>query len=319
MSSETLSFSATWANSLEPYLPHTTPTQQRNRQSPVNSSQSQQQQPPPPNIRRSSSRPFTTLTYAQSLDSQLALAPGVRTLLSGPASKAMTHFLRSRHDAILVGVGTAVADDPGLNCRLESSSSSLTHGQQQQQHHPQPVIVDPGARWTVNEDSKVVQLAREGKGKGPWVLYAEGADVSSERRRVVEGVGGRYIPVPPSVVMKHGEEEEGERGGEARIRRASLAWESVLAELAEEGVESLMVEGGGRVINDLLELSNTGVDVVDSVIVTIAPVWLGSGGVTVSPNRPMDGQGKGLPGPRLGEVRWVQMGEDMVLCGKVAR
>ncbi|KAJ4390548.1 2,5-diamino-6-(ribosylamino)-4(3H)-pyrimidinone 5'-phosphate reductase [Gnomoniopsis smithogilvyi] len=208
--------------------------------------------------------------------------PGVRTLLSGPESKAMTHFLRSRHDAILVGVGTAVADDPGLNCRLEQHAQQHHH-----HHHPQPVVVDPTARWAVSEESKVVQLARE-------------------------GVGGRYIPVPVKAW--------GETRAEAEdAKRASLAWESVVAVLRAEGVESLMVEGGGRVINDLLELSNNGVDVVDSVIVTVAPVWLGSGGVTVSPDRPVDGQGNGRPGPRLGDVRWVQMGEDMVLCGKVAR
>lgn len=220
----------------------------------------------------------------------------------------MTHFLRSRHDAILVGVGTAVADDPGLNCRLESAGNL-----QQQQHHPRPVVVDPGARWAVSKESKVVQLAREGRGKGPWVLYAEGgADVvDEERRRVVESVGGRYIPVPMT--------RRTTKTGASDAKRAGLAWESTLAVLREQGVESLMVEGGGRVINDLLELANNGVDIVDSVIVTIAPVWLGSGGVTVAPDRPVDGQGKGVPGPRLGDVRWVQMGEDMVLCGKVAR
>lgn len=235
----------------------------------------------------------------------------------------MTHFLRSRHDAILVGVGTAVADDPGLNCRLEVDAGKYHHQQQQQQlqHHPRPVVIDPGARWAVSEESKVVKLAKEGKGKGPWVLYAEGGGnvdmtvtVDEERRRVVESVGGRYIPVPMIA-------REPSNAGDASANRAWFgAWESVLAVLREQGVESLMVEGGGRVINDLLELANSGVDIVDSVIVTIAPVWLGLGGVTVAPDRPVNGQGKGgLPGPRLEDVRWVQMGEDMVLCGKVSR
>lgn len=311
MSSETLSFPSTWATSLEPYLPPLTspPAQSTTIKQEHNDQPTPAIGPLPP------TRPFTTLTYAQSLDSQLALAPGVRTLLSGPESKAMTHFIRSRHDAILVGVGTAVADDPGLNCRLESAGNL--------QHHPRPVVVDPGARWAVSEGSKVVQLAREGKGKGPWVLYAaaaaagaEGAGtevvVDKERRRVVESVGGRYIPVPMT-------RRTAKTDSSDATKRAGLAWESTLAVLREQGVESLMVEGGGRVINDLLELANNGVDIVDSVIVTIAPVWLGSGGVTVAPDRPVDGQGKGVPGPRLGDVRWVQMGEDMVLCGKVAR
>ena len=63
--------------------------------------------------------PHVTLTYATSMDSSLTLAPGMQTILSGPESKAMTHYLRSKHDAIVIGVGTATADDPGLNCRLE--------------------------------------------------------------------------------------------------------------------------------------------------------------------------------------------------------
>ncbi len=59
-------------------------------------------------------RPWVLLTYAASLDGEIAAAPGVRTTLSGMESKAMTHYLRTRHDAICVGVGTAEADDPGL-------------------------------------------------------------------------------------------------------------------------------------------------------------------------------------------------------------
>lgn len=304
MASETLSFSDGWAASLEPYLPPPVQTALPTSDGPP--SPSHPQQPITPSHPRPD-RPFTTLTYAQSLDSQLALAPGMRTLLSGPESKAMTHFLRARHDAILVGVGTAVADDPGLNCRLHHLPNTTTTPPP----HPRPVVVDPRARWAVSDTSKVVQLARAGQGQGPWVLHAEGAEIAPERRRVVEAVGGRYLPV--GVTRRHGAEAGRQR------RRAGLAWESALAVLRAEGVESLMVEGGGRVINDLLELCNGGVDVVDSVIVTIAPVWLGSGGVTVAPDRVLDGQGKGVPGPRLGGVSWVQMGEDMVLCGKVAR
>lgn len=262
-SSETLFFSEKWAARLETYLP---PPPQR-------------QQDPAPR-----ERPFVTLTYAQSLDSHIALGPGVRTALSGPASKAMTHHLRSRHDAILVGVGTAVADDPGLNCRVAGGAT------------PRPVVLDPRGRWGVSAESKVVRLAAEGRGKAPWVLGAGG-----KGRGAVEGVGGRYVDVP-------GREEDG---------RVRVEWADLLGMLAREGVGSVMIEGGGAVINELLALVNRGEDVVDSVIVTIAPTWLGDGGVRVAPPRGSDGQG--VPGPRLREVTWTQMGEDMVLCGKVKR
>ncbi|KAK4148357.1 hypothetical protein C8A00DRAFT_39098, partial [Chaetomidium leptoderma] len=80
----------------------------------------------------------------------------------------MTHFLRARHDAILVGAGTAVADDPGLNSRLAPSSSSL--GGKTRQQQPRPVVLDPSGRWDVGEQSRVVKAAKAGEGLGPWVV-----------------------------------------------------------------------------------------------------------------------------------------------------
>ncbi|KAI7789173.1 riboflavin biosynthesis protein Rib7 [Diaporthe eres] len=264
-------------------------------------------------------RPFITLTYAQSLDSAIASSPGARTALSGPSTKAMTHFLRSRHDAILVGVGTAAADDPGLNCRLEVEMSGG--------HQPRPVVVDPAARWAVGGESKVVQLAREGRGLGPWVLCAEGVVPDPARVAVLEGVGGRYITVEGAKGARGdgGKEvkgdgwEMGKEGEEEDGSRSVLTWDSIFGLLWEEGINSVMVEGGATVINDLLLLANEGLDVVDSFIVTIAPVWLGAGGVTVAPERPVDAHMRRVPGPRLTDVMWSQMGDDMVLCGRIMR
>ncbi|KAK4945662.1 hypothetical protein LTR28_007989 [Elasticomyces elasticus] len=114
--------------------------------------------------------PFTTLTFATSLDSMLALAPGTQTALSGPQSKAMTHYLRSRHDAILIGVGTAIADDPSLNCRLEGVGG---YGGEGLDGQPRPVIVDPALRWKWTESSKIFQLAKHGRGRTPWIVTQE--------------------------------------------------------------------------------------------------------------------------------------------------
>ncbi|OAQ72119.1 hypothetical protein VFPPC_00168 [Pochonia chlamydosporia 170] len=72
--------------------------------------------------------PFTTLTFATSLDSSLTLSPGTPTAISGPQPEAMTLYLRSRHDGILIGVGTAVADDPSLNCHIVGVGGSGAMG-----------------------------------------------------------------------------------------------------------------------------------------------------------------------------------------------
>lgn len=306
----TISFPPEHAALLEEYLPPPPPPPAKAPSQPAQAAEephtATQHKPPP---KSTTDRPFVTLTYAQSLDGQIASRPGARTTLSGAETKAMTHFLRSRHDAILVGVGTAVADDPGLNCRLDGGGSG------ERRRHPRPVVLDPRARWDVRRESKVVRLAREGRGMAPWVLCAEGVCVDGVRRGVVEGVGGRYVFVPRAGDVSGGEDEDVVR----------LSWDDVLRVLRAEGVGSVMIEGGGRVLDDLLALESgrgetgVGAGVVDSVVVTLAPCWLGKEGVEVSPVRPVDAQGREGTGPRLDEVRWVQMGSDMVLCGRIQR
>jgi 2,5-diamino-6-(ribosylamino)-4(3H)-pyrimidinone 5'-phosphate reductase len=60
-------------------------------------------------------RPHVTLTYAQSLDAKIAGVRGKQLRLSGKESMEMTHWMRTMHDAILIGIGTALNDDPQLN------------------------------------------------------------------------------------------------------------------------------------------------------------------------------------------------------------
>jgi hypothetical protein len=60
-------------------------------------------------------RPRVTLTFAQSIDGKIAGRNGRQLILSGKESMVMTHWMRTIHDAILVGVGTALNDDPQLN------------------------------------------------------------------------------------------------------------------------------------------------------------------------------------------------------------
>ncbi|OAA32255.1 riboflavin biosynthesis protein Rib7 [Moelleriella libera RCEF 2490] len=247
--------------------------------------------PPSPSAAAASSsspRPFVTLTFATSLDSALSLAPGVRTRLSGLASKSMTHFLRSQHAAILVGVSTVVADDPGLNCRLAGASAQ-----------PRPVIIDPHARWTARASSKVLQLAREGQGLAPFVLTGV-ADIPADQQTLIQRDGGKYIQVPSAL------DDNGRR---------RFQWRDVFQALRAEGLQSIMVEGGGQVINSLLSPPNQAL--VDSVIVTLAPTWLGRGSVVVSPDRVRDAEGKPAPVARLCGVSWHPLGEDVVLCGSL--
>ncbi|KAI2629437.1 dihydrofolate reductase-like domain-containing protein [Xylaria nigripes] len=197
----------------------------------------------------------------------------------------MTHYLRIRHDAICIGVNTAIADDPGLNSRLVTDSNV-------QLRQPRPIIIDPRLRWVPTPQSKVLSLAREGKGLAPYIVTQVAPP--PHRRAVIEDVGGKFI-------------ELGARAG------ARFAWREVFEALGREGLRSVMVEGGGKVINALL---SEDVALVDSVIVTIAPTWLGRGGVVVCPPRTA---GAEAPVARLAGPVWIPLGEDVVLCGTIAK
>ena len=268
----TLRFPSTSRTFLEPYLPPKEPTINTN------------------------GLPHVTLTYATSMDSSLALAPGMQTTISCAESKAMTHYLRSMHDAILIGVGTATVDDPSLNCRLEGVGGFGGLGWEGQ---PRPVIIDPGARWMITPQSKVLQAVQSGKGRGPWVIMAPGFAMDPMRLELLKYYGGKYL------------------GLTEFDKKWRLRWEAILKALAAEGIKSVMIEGGSMVINDLLQPEN--LNFINSVIVSIAPTYLGRGGVGVSPSSRHDSTGRPQPAVRFEEVKWQPLGVDVVMAGRIPR
>ena len=73
----------------------------------------------------SKKRPYVILKLAVSADGKIAAGPGQRTAITGPEAKARVHLLRAQCDAILVGMGTVLADDPELTCRLPGLEAPL--------------------------------------------------------------------------------------------------------------------------------------------------------------------------------------------------
>lgn len=155
-----------------------------------------------------------TLAFAQSLDGCITARPGHPTALSGPQASAYTHGLRASHDAIVVGVGTVIADDPRLTVRLAPGA------------HPQPVVLDANLRIPLSCRLLTAPV------RPLWIFCGKLA--SAERRRELEARGARVMAV-------FDEESNAER------------WPRLLPMMADLGVRSVMVEGGARVITSLLE------------------------------------------------------------------
>jgi 3,4-dihydroxy 2-butanone 4-phosphate synthase/GTP cyclohydrolase II len=120
-------------------------------------------------------RPLVTLSYAQSLDGCLTAQPGEPLAISSPEALAWTHTLRASHDAILVGIGTVLADDPTLAVRFAKGNN------------PQPVVVDSHLRLPL----AARLLARS---TPLWVAAAESADPL--RRQQLEERGARVLALP---------------------------------------------------------------------------------------------------------------------------
>lgn len=130
-------------------------------------------------------RPFITLTFAQSLDGKIS-KPGQQILISGKESMAMTHRLRTLHDGIMVGIGTALVDDPQLNARYISSAINITQ--------PQPIIVDPFLK--LSPTCKLIKNYQNKAGKQVWLIASsKGCNANKEKKGQLESLGVKILVV----------------------------------------------------------------------------------------------------------------------------
>ncbi len=112
---------------------------------------------------RNEARPMITLKIAQSLDGRVATASGESQWITGDAARKHGHMLRAQHDAMMVGVGTVLADDPKLTCRVRGGRD------------PTRIVLDTHARTPV--DSHIVRAAKTSKAP-TWIVLGEGAPQS---------------------------------------------------------------------------------------------------------------------------------------------
>ncbi|MGH6973284.1 MAG: bifunctional diaminohydroxyphosphoribosylaminopyrimidine deaminase/5-amino-6-(5-phosphoribosylamino)uracil reductase RibD [Stellaceae bacterium] len=155
-------------------------------------------------------RPLVTLKLATSLDGRLAVASGESRWITGEPARARAHLLRAMSDAVMVGSGTVIADDPELTCRLPGLSD----------RNPVRVVVDGG--MCVPLTARLVADARQ---TPTWFVVRHG--ISGERREALVRCGIDVIDVPATAT------------GETDLAAA-------LAALAKHGMTRVLVEGGAR-------------------------------------------------------------------------
>jgi diaminohydroxyphosphoribosylaminopyrimidine deaminase/5-amino-6-(5-phosphoribosylamino)uracil reductase len=160
-------------------------------------------------------RPLVTLKLASTLDGRIATHAGESQWITGTPARRAAHALRGHADAVLVGVGTVLADDPELTCRIPGFRVAPVVR----------VVVDSHLRTPLT--AKLVRTAHEAP---TWFLVRPGSDRA--RASAVTTAGAKVIEVAGAA--------------------AGVDLKRGLAALAEAGITRLLVEGGGQIAAALL-------------------------------------------------------------------
>lgn len=210
--------------------------------------------------------PFVVMKTAMTLDGKIACYTGASRWVTGEAARNEVQMFRHRYAAVMVGVGTVLRDNPRLTCRMEEENTPLR------------VICDSRLRTPL--DAYVVETAPE----VPTVI-ATASDDEAKRRRY-EAAGCRVVVLADAV-------------GRVDLERL-MGW------LGSEGVDSVLLEGGGTLNWAALQAG-----IVQKVVSYVAPKLFGGS----EAKTPVEGQGVATPleavSLRMQAVR--QVGEDVCI------
>jgi diaminohydroxyphosphoribosylaminopyrimidine deaminase / 5-amino-6-(5-phosphoribosylamino)uracil reductase len=158
--------------------------------------------------------PFVTAKFAASLDGRIATRTGESRWISSEPSRALAHRLRRRHDAVLVGAGTVVADDPELTVRLDEPG-----------RQPLRVVADSTLR--------IPATARLLQPQGGRVLVATTQAAPRDRVAALERAGAEVLVIPDAA--------------------GRLDLPALLRALGERDVISVLAEGGSELLGSLVD------------------------------------------------------------------
>jgi diaminohydroxyphosphoribosylaminopyrimidine deaminase/5-amino-6-(5-phosphoribosylamino)uracil reductase len=159
--------------------------------------------------------PFVILKTASTLDGQIATRTGDSKWITGEAARRYVHQIRHEVDAIMVGIGTVLADNPSLTTRLPDITG----------RDPRRIILD--TRLSIPEDTRLLQLDSD----ADTILICEKSAPNHKKKALMK----KGVKIVPAVKV------------DGKIDLCAL-----MPVLGEMGITSLLIEGGGRVIHSAL-------------------------------------------------------------------
>ena len=159
-------------------------------------------------------RPYITIKFAQTLDGKIAAVDGSSRWISSPESRKFAHRLRAENDAVLVGIGTVLKDDPSLTARLAKG------------RNPARVILDSKLRTPFN--SKIAKKARSTK-----TIIITGKNTPGRKIRKFEKKGIKFLI-------------------SSNPKRGNISIDAAIRLLYKNGMKKILVEGGRDIITSFL-------------------------------------------------------------------
>lgn len=227
--------------------------------------------------------PFVVAKWAMSLDGKIATRAGESKWITGEASRTYAHYLRAICDAVLVGVGTVLNDDPLLTVRIPPEADAAS---------------TPALVWPASPKSPL-RVILDSRGRIPLVS------------RVLD-----VLPAPTMVVttadmpaaVRGALERMGVQVAEAPATEAGVDIGAALALLGGQGIGSVLIEGGAGVLGSAFDQG-----LVDKVCAFVAPMVIG-GREALSAVGALGVRNIGLA-RSLSSVRVARLGEDVLITG----
>lgn len=185
--------------------------------------------------------PFVFLKMAMSLDGKIATRTGESQWISGETSRKAVHYLRRNYMGIMVGIGTVLADDPMLNCRLEGTNR-------------QPIRIIADTHLRIPLESKIVKTAKEIRtiiAVGESVQFSgNGQETENTRAEQLKAAGAELLFLP-------------EKDGHIDLK-------TLMKRLGSMGIDGILLEGGSDFAFAALKAG-----IVDKARIYIAPKLIG--------------------------------------------
>ena len=220
--------------------------------------------------------PYVAMKYAMTMDGKIACYTGDSKWVTGEESRAHVQTLRNHYKGIMAGIGTVLADDPMLNCRIEGGRDPIR------------IIADSHLR--IPMDSQLVRTA----GQQPLIVACL-PDADEEKAAQLQEKGVEVLRIPGVTTADITEEQ-----------KEVISLPVLMKELGARKIEGILLEGGGQLNESALQAG-----IVDRIYCYIAPKIFGG----AQAKTPVEGQGltRAADAWQFNRIGMQEFGQDILL------